>query len=104
MIDTQTHAGNMWTGFYNSNYGAWNENDSSLFNLTQSLFIVDPNLGASFNPNIPLGVSPGEPNDQGGFYKIQVTHLIIAGYLLCEDMSSSLLPKRLSGFKGSYSP
>lgn len=91
VIDTQTHAGNMWTGVYNSNYGAWNENDSSLFNLTQSLFIVDPNLGASFNPNIPLGVNPGEPNDQGWFLQDTGNTFNCAGYLLCEDMSSSLL-------------
>ena len=91
VIDTQTHAGNMWTGVYNRNYGAWNENDSSLFNLTQSLFIVDPNLGASFNPNIPLGVNPGEPNDQGWFLQDTGNTFNCAGYLLCEDMSSSLL-------------
>lgn len=86
VIDTQTHAGNMWTGVYNSNYGAWNENDSSLFNLTQSLFIVDPNLGATFNPNIPLGVNPGEPNDQGWFdYQTGFSTYNCDGLLLCVD-------------------
>jgi len=86
VIDTQSHAGNRWTGTYNSTYGAWNENDSSFTSLRQSLFIVDPVLGAFFNPNIPMGINPGEPNDQGWFDPIVGGDTYsCTGYLLCAD-------------------
>ena len=86
VIDTQSHAGNRWTGTYNSTYGAWNENDSSFTSLRQSLFIVDPVLGAFYNPNIPMGINPGEPNDQGWFDPIVGGDTYsCTGYLLCAD-------------------
>ncbi len=86
VIDTQTHAGNRWTGTYNSTYGAWNENDSSFTSLRQSLFIVDPTLGIVYNPNIPLGINPGEPNDQGWFQLDTASSTFnCLGFLQCED-------------------
>ena len=86
VIDTQSHAGNMWTGTYNSTYGAWNENDSLTSQLFASLFIVDPVLGAFYNPNIPLGINPGEPNDQGWFDQIVGGNTYsCTGSLLCAD-------------------
>ena len=87
VIDTQTHAGNMWTGTYNSTYGAWNENDSSFTSLRQSLFIVDPTLGSVYNPNIPLGINPGEPNDQGWFEPGVGMKFECIGLLQCEDIN-----------------
>ena len=86
VIDTQSHAGNMWTGTYNSTYGAWNENDSSAFNLSQSLFIVNPSLGVNYVPNIPLVGSGGIPNDLGWFQLDTIGHTFECdGLLLCVD-------------------
>jgi hypothetical protein len=88
VIDTQTHAGNMWTGTYNSTFGAWNENWLITGNLQKSLFIVDPSLGTFYNPTIPLVGSGGIPNDNGWFDPIigGVTFDCI-GYLQCENIS-----------------
>ena len=85
VIDTQTHAGNMWTGTYNSTYGAWNGNDSIPFNLKKSLFIVDPSLGSVYNPTIPLVGSGGIPNDLGWFEFVSGSTFECDGYLLCSD-------------------
>jgi hypothetical protein len=84
VIDTQSHAGNMWTGVYNSSYGAWNENDSSTFNLKKSLFISDLSLGAIYNPAIPLGGS-GFPNDLGWFEPGSGNTYSCDGLYLCID-------------------
>jgi hypothetical protein len=61
------HAGNRWMGSYASGYGAVNMNDSSQFNLSSSLFIIDPNLGSDYNPVIPTDTldPPFFVNDQG---------------------------------------
>jgi hypothetical protein len=61
------HAGNRWMGSYASGYGAVNMNDSSQFNLSSSLFIIDPNLGSDYNPAIPTDTldPPFFVNDQG---------------------------------------
>lgn len=91
VIDTQTHAGNMWTAAqYNSGYGAWNENDSLVQYLQSSLFIVNPSLGPAYNPNYPMGLNPGEPNDQGWFFPDTLsTTFECAGYLLCDQGHSN---------------
>ena len=85
VIDTQSHAGNMWTGTYNSTYGAWNENDSSFLNLSKSLFIVDTAFGITYTPNIPLLGSGGIPNDNGWFQPNTGNTYSCDGYLLCVD-------------------
>lgn len=86
VIDTQSHAGNMWTAaLYNSGYGAWNENWQPYTNLTKSLFIVNPALGVVYNPNIPLVGSGGIPNDQGWFFPDTLgTIFECGGYLFCD--------------------
>lgn len=90
VIDTQSHAGNRWTGTYNSNYGAWNENATPFTNLSLSLFIVNPSLGAAFNPNYPIGLNPGEPNDQGWFDPIIGGNTFeCGGYLFCDQGHSN---------------
>ena len=85
VIDTQSHAGNMWTGVYNSTYGAWNENWLITGNLQKSLFIVDPSLGTDYNPTIPLVGSGGIPNDDGWFQPAAGNTFSCVGLLLCMD-------------------
>lgn len=85
VIDTQTHAGNMWTGVYNSTYGAWNENWLISGNLQKSLFVVDPALGATYNPSIPLVGLGGIPNDNGWFHFNTGNTFSCEGLFLCVD-------------------
>ncbi|MCP5353441.1 MAG: T9SS type A sorting domain-containing protein, partial [Chromatiales bacterium] len=86
VIDTQAHAGNLWTAaIYNSGYGAWNENATPNSNLLLSLFIVDTALGTTYTPNIPLGVNFGEPNDQGWFQADSGNTYSCDGLFLCVD-------------------
>ena len=82
VIDTQAHAGNIWTSIYTSGYGAWNDNWQPNSNLFLSLFITNPSLGATYNPSVPLGV----PNDLGWFFYDTLGHTFECdGLLLCTD-------------------
>jgi hypothetical protein len=83
VIDTQSHAGNRWTGNYTSTYGAWNQNWQPTANLSKSLFVVDPTLGGVYNPTIPLVGAGGIPDDNGWFEYTSGNTFECGGFLLC---------------------
>jgi hypothetical protein len=86
VIDTQSHAGNRWTGNYTSTYGAWNQNWQPLNQVRLSLFVVDPTLGGVFNPTIPLVGAGGVPDDNGWFDQIVGSDTYDCnGNLLCTE-------------------
>ncbi len=69
VLDTQTHGGNRWVGFYSNpdTIGAVNWNADSSQALLASLFIVNPSSNPDLLPRIPDGTNPAWPDDQGWF-------------------------------------
>nr|MBK9650788.1 hypothetical protein [Bacteroidota bacterium] len=54
IFDPQTHAGNMWSGTFNSGYDAVNLNWSNPLKLLASLITVDSLLPKIYKPTVPL--------------------------------------------------
>jgi hypothetical protein len=84
-VTTQTHAGNRWVGTYGSGYGAVNMNALSFTNLSESLLIIDPNLGSDYNPTIPTDTldPPFFVNDQGWIFLFPGFPFVCSGQYSC---------------------
>ncbi|MFN0188372.1 MAG: T9SS type A sorting domain-containing protein [Bacteroidia bacterium] len=72
VIDTQGHAGNQWLGNYAPWFGTVNMNAASPLDVRKSLFVVDPNLGSTYNPNFPVFDTLPPYVDNTGWFDPQI--------------------------------